>query len=154
MRKHRHLPFTAMFCLLLSVFCLVRAQQQAGKTRLLYLSSPLYKCAASLHSLVFNMHVDRTLWFTFCSSAPTRLRVLLDPDLSQCAWCLPEHVAGRWCAFEDALGGMEVRAVHPGWLRACFLLGRASFALLACVGGIFAVRRALPLTCREAVWLF
>ncbi|NWQ86403.1 CO6A3 protein, partial [Burhinus bistriatus] len=30
MRKHRHLPFMAMFCLLLSVFCLVRAQQQAA----------------------------------------------------------------------------------------------------------------------------
>ncbi|XP_074728626.1 collagen alpha-3(VI) chain isoform X3 [Strix uralensis] len=29
MRKHRHLPFVAMFCLLLSGFCLVRAQQQA-----------------------------------------------------------------------------------------------------------------------------
>ncbi|XP_056204610.1 collagen alpha-3(VI) chain isoform X7 [Falco biarmicus] len=30
MRKHRHLPFVAMFCLLLSGFCLVRAQQQAA----------------------------------------------------------------------------------------------------------------------------
>ncbi|KAM6396749.1 LOW QUALITY PROTEIN: collagen alpha-3(VI) chain [Pluvialis apricaria] len=30
MRKHRHLPFAAMFCLLLSVFCSVRAQQQAA----------------------------------------------------------------------------------------------------------------------------
>ncbi|XP_075612036.1 collagen alpha-3(VI) chain isoform X11 [Balearica regulorum gibbericeps] len=30
MRKHRHLPFAAMFCLLLSGFCLVRAQQQAA----------------------------------------------------------------------------------------------------------------------------
>ncbi|XP_076198174.1 collagen alpha-3(VI) chain isoform X7 [Aptenodytes patagonicus] len=29
MRKHRHLPFEAMFCLLLSGFCSVRAQQQA-----------------------------------------------------------------------------------------------------------------------------
>ncbi|KAM6071159.1 collagen alpha-3(VI) chain isoform 2-T2 [Chlamydotis macqueenii] len=29
MRKHRHLPFAAMFCLLLSGFCSVRAQQQA-----------------------------------------------------------------------------------------------------------------------------
>ncbi|XP_055573968.1 collagen alpha-3(VI) chain isoform X15 [Falco cherrug] len=31
MRKHRHLPFVAMFCLLLSGFCLVRAQQQAAQ---------------------------------------------------------------------------------------------------------------------------
>ncbi|CAN0127283.1 unnamed protein product [Bubo scandiacus] len=30
MRKHRHLPFVAMFFLLLSGFCLVRAQQQAA----------------------------------------------------------------------------------------------------------------------------
>ncbi|KAM6199997.1 collagen alpha-3(VI) chain isoform 6-T7 [Sarcoramphus papa] len=30
MRKHRHLPFVAMFCLLLSGFCSVRAQQQAA----------------------------------------------------------------------------------------------------------------------------
>ncbi|XP_075368682.1 collagen alpha-3(VI) chain isoform X6 [Mycteria americana] len=30
MRKHRHLPFAAMFCLLLSGFCSVRAQQQAA----------------------------------------------------------------------------------------------------------------------------
>ncbi|XP_061858652.1 collagen alpha-3(VI) chain isoform X2 [Colius striatus] len=30
MRKHRHLPFVAMFCLLLSGFCLVCAQQQAA----------------------------------------------------------------------------------------------------------------------------
>ncbi|XP_064925238.1 collagen alpha-3(VI) chain isoform X9 [Columba livia] len=29
MRKHRHLPFVAMFCLLLSGFCSVHAQQQA-----------------------------------------------------------------------------------------------------------------------------
>ncbi|XP_065696593.1 collagen alpha-3(VI) chain isoform X11 [Patagioenas fasciata] len=29
MRKHRHLPFAAMFCLLLSGFCSVHAQQQA-----------------------------------------------------------------------------------------------------------------------------
>ncbi|XP_010123897.1 PREDICTED: collagen alpha-3(VI) chain, partial [Chlamydotis macqueenii] len=31
MRKHRHLPFAAMFCLLLSGFCSVRAQQQAAQ---------------------------------------------------------------------------------------------------------------------------
>ncbi|XP_010154423.1 PREDICTED: collagen alpha-3(VI) chain [Eurypyga helias] len=30
MRKHRHLPFAAMFCLLLSGFCSVHAQQQAA----------------------------------------------------------------------------------------------------------------------------
>ncbi|NXM30920.1 CO6A3 protein, partial [Oxyruncus cristatus] len=30
MRKHRHLPFVAMFCLLFPGFCLVRAQQQAA----------------------------------------------------------------------------------------------------------------------------
>ncbi|XP_074883965.1 collagen alpha-3(VI) chain isoform X6 [Buteo buteo] len=30
MRKHRHLPFVAMFCLLLSGFCSVHAQQQAA----------------------------------------------------------------------------------------------------------------------------
>uniref|UniRef100_A0A663M2D9 Collagen alpha-3(VI) chain n=1 Tax=Athene cunicularia TaxID=194338 RepID=A0A663M2D9_ATHCN len=30
MRKHRHLPFVAMFCLLLSGLCLVHAQQQAA----------------------------------------------------------------------------------------------------------------------------
>ncbi|XP_064516336.1 collagen alpha-3(VI) chain isoform X10 [Pseudopipra pipra] len=30
MRKHRHLPFVAMFCLLLPGFCSVRAQQQAA----------------------------------------------------------------------------------------------------------------------------
>ncbi|XP_054064134.1 collagen alpha-3(VI) chain isoform X6 [Rissa tridactyla] len=30
MRKHRHVPFAAMFCLLLSGFCSVRAQQQAA----------------------------------------------------------------------------------------------------------------------------
>ncbi|XP_072731621.1 collagen alpha-3(VI) chain isoform X11 [Ciconia boyciana] len=30
MRKHRHLPFAAIFCLLLSGFCSVRAQQQAA----------------------------------------------------------------------------------------------------------------------------
>ncbi|XP_029874267.1 collagen alpha-3(VI) chain isoform X2 [Aquila chrysaetos chrysaetos] len=31
MRKHRHLPFVAMFCLLLSGFCSVHAQQQAAQ---------------------------------------------------------------------------------------------------------------------------
>ncbi|XP_064516334.1 collagen alpha-3(VI) chain isoform X8 [Pseudopipra pipra] len=31
MRKHRHLPFVAMFCLLLPGFCSVRAQQQAAQ---------------------------------------------------------------------------------------------------------------------------
>lgn len=95
MRKHRHLPFVAMFCLLLSGFCSVHAQQQAGKTRLLYLTLPPYNHVASSHRLVFSMH-DDMLWFTFCSSAPIWLRVLSDPDLSQCVWCLPEHVAGWW----------------------------------------------------------
>ena len=33
MRKHRHLPLAAAFCLLLSGFSLTRAQQQAGKTQ-------------------------------------------------------------------------------------------------------------------------
>lgn len=61
--------------------------------------------------LGFSMHVDGTLWFTFCSSAPTQLRVLVDPDLGQRARCLPEHVAGWWCAFEDALQGTGVQDV-------------------------------------------
>lgn len=130
MRKHRHLPFVAMFCLLLSGFCSVHAQQQAGKTRLLYPTLPPYKHVASSHHLVFNMH-DDTLWFTFCSSAPIRLRVL--SDLSQRVWCLPEHVAGWW-PLRMLCGD---RGCAPRVASSRFSPGQSCFVLLACVEGLF-----------------
>lgn len=49
MRKHRHLPLVAIFCLFLSGFSLTRAQQQAGKIQNCLLK-PLWKEQGSLIS--------------------------------------------------------------------------------------------------------
>lgn len=77
MRKHRHLPLVAMFCLLLSGFVSVGAQQQEGKLRLLHLTLALYSHSLALFGVYCACPWDVVDGFwMFCSSAPTLLRVL------------------------------------------------------------------------------
>lgn len=161
MRKHRHLPFVAIFCLLLSGFCSVRAQQQAGKTELLYPTLPTYECAASSHWCI------RIVWVLACMLT-VRCGSPSAPQLPLSWGSLrTQTLANARGAFLSMLlaGGVPLKMLCRGWgcgmcnqggpeWVAQLSLGQSCFALLACVRGHFAAGQTLPLTCRKAVWLF
>lgn len=159
MRKHRHLPFVAMFCLLLSGFCSVHAQQQAGKTGPLYLTLPLYKCATCSHRCICTVCFLKCMSIVCCvlPSAPQFLlgwgsfwtQTLADMRAMP-SWACRWPVACHWgCSAGDGGAGRAPRVAPSG-----FSPGQSCFALLACVGGHFAVRQMLPRTCRKAVCFF
>lgn len=124
MRKPRHLPLVAILGLLLSGFCSVGAQQQAGKTRSITdHSPPRARCSLAprcSHRLVFNVHVNGTLWFLLLLySYWADLRAWTFPSMLLA--CRPAPGCSAWL-------GCGMWGFAPAWPQVGFLQGRAVLA--------------------------